>query len=485
MRNPLAVGAFREAAYTESVLSRYGKNPLIEALPQMLRPEELMDKIRFDPICTEDDKKLSVEDKLQLIFNVNQFFQPMDVHYDLYLKAYNAIKSGYLTRNPTCIDYWQKLDEKIRGNIEFVDPPDIYFSLEGKSLGFPIIGMSGIGKSTSFRKVLRTIPQVIYHHEYNHKPFTFTQLSWLIVECPRNGSTKGYCENFFETVDKILKTNYRDIYIKPGGRTSEFIHGMKRVCGLHAIGIIGSDEIQVLSTAKSQGEKEMLNFFVELDNTLQVPMVLIGTDKARQLFKKDFRSARRADGQGDTPWQRMKSESDTWSDVVDSLLKINFLNIDPTPNEISKVKDALYDKSQGIIDIVVKLYILAQTRALLKGMEAINAAVINSVAKDSLNFVDGALDALRSGDLRKLNLYDDIYDLDLEERFKAEVARKLSKTKNPNSITKAADTSAALSKPEPRKNIDGHIKPSSEYHESGPCDLRKLYKQAKQDKIDF
>ncbi len=38
----------------------------------------------------------------------------------------------------------------------------------------------------------------------------------------------------------------------------------------------------------------MLNFFVTLVNTIGLPVILVGTPKARDIFEKDFRSARRS-----------------------------------------------------------------------------------------------------------------------------------------------------------------------------------------------
>ena len=42
----------------------------------------------------------------------------------------------------------------------------------------------------------------------------------------------------------------------------------------------------------------MLNFFVTMVNTIGVPVMLIGTPKARDIFEADLRSARRGAGLG-------------------------------------------------------------------------------------------------------------------------------------------------------------------------------------------
>ncbi len=67
----------------------------------------------------------------------------------------------------------------------------------------------------------------------------------------------------------------------------------------HSLGLLVIDEIQHLSLAKSGGSEKMLNFFVNLVNTIGVPVVLIGTMKALSVLQSEFRQARRGSGQGD------------------------------------------------------------------------------------------------------------------------------------------------------------------------------------------
>ena len=55
----------------------------------------------------------------------------------------------------------------------------------------------------------------------------------------------------------------------------------------------------------------MLNFFVQLVNTIGVPVILIGTYKASSILDGEFRNARRVSGQGDLIWSRMQND-DEW-----------------------------------------------------------------------------------------------------------------------------------------------------------------------------
>src|SRR5699024_3054395 len=51
-----------------------------------------------------------------------------------------------------------------------------------------IIGISGIGKTTAIERLLLMYPQVIKHEAYEGQPFNHTQIVWLKIDCPYDGS---------------------------------------------------------------------------------------------------------------------------------------------------------------------------------------------------------------------------------------------------------------------------------------------------------
>ena len=81
------------------------------------------------------------------------------------------------------------------------------------------------------------------------------------------------------------------------------------------------DELQHLLNAKHE-QKRTLNFFVTLSNTVGIPTVLIGTSKAQQLFKGNFRQARRAASDGSIIWDRMAEDSEEWEFFLETLMGI-------------------------------------------------------------------------------------------------------------------------------------------------------------------
>ena len=80
----------------------------------------------------------------------------------------------------------------------------------------------------------------------------------------------------------------------------------------------------------------------------------------------------------------------------------------------------MYEESQGIIDIAVKLYAMAQIRAIYSGIEEINPELIRQVARENLKLVQPMLEALKSGDMRRISQFEDISTVDFEEFISSE-----------------------------------------------------------------
>ena len=167
----------------------------------------------------------------------------------------------------------------------------------------------------------------------------------------------------------------------------------------------------------------MLNFFVTLVNTVGVPVVLIGTSKALPILQSEFRQARRGSGQGDLIWERMQNDI-SWEIMIRAMWK-NQWTRKHTPLT-DELKDALYDESQGILDIAVKLYAFAQAKVIGDGTEEVTAAAIREAAAVKLKLLKNYLDAIRSGDLRKIAQYEDIMPITVEDYIAAQFGRVAS-----------------------------------------------------------
>lgn len=186
----------------------------------------------------------------------------------------------------------------------------------------------------------------------------------------------------------------------------------QQICARYAIGLIAVDEIQNLSNSHG-GQSDLMSFLTSLVNVVNVPILMIGTMKALPMMTSCFRTARRGEGSGSIVYEPMPNDRE-WSTFVHAMFAFQWTT-DLT--EVSEeIAEALWDESQGIIDIAVKLFVLSQMRAIRLGSkgksELITVGLVRAVAKDSLKLVRPMLDALRRKDWKALDNYEDLASLD-------------------------------------------------------------------------
>jgi hypothetical protein len=487
-------GIQARAEYLDAETPIYKGNPFIEALPPVLDEDQAINALRRYPAYDESERLLPNHLRIHMIQNALHFFAPLPVHLDLEQRFSRMIREGYRMRNPMDHHYWRATNEKLKSYDDLAASSQILTN-QARTLphGFTIIGCPGVGKSTSLEAILSLYPQVIFHGRYQGRDLIRAQIVWLKLEAPFDSSTKGICLNFFQAVDDILDTNYERNYTT-GRRTDELLLQMARVAANHGLGVLVIDEIQRLSRAKSGGAEKMLNFFVQLSNTIGIPVVLVGTFKARRILSGAVHQIRRGAGQGDMIWDRMpegvwvtppsKGQLETaeasqekvaprtvsteaevpgvWQVFLESLWRYQYVR---TPCPLTEeLAHALYDCTQGITDFAAKVFMLAQARAITTsrdGKEQLTANIIQSVALDSLRQAQPVLEALRMGDTAKLDEYEDMRHIDinpyLDESIEAQ--RSLfgltdssspSISESENAVNGNSNTPSQESKPSPK-----------------------------------
>lgn len=385
------------AIYTEQKISEYKNNPLIEALPEIIdNPIKMAKQLTRYPQYNKEDLSLPAMYRVHMVKEIERFFKPLSTHYAVEQIISRLIRYGYVQRNPymykNTIKYdWQKYPTQ---NVSSSTTPEL-----------GIFGISGIGKTTLLKNILSMYPQVILHTDYRGDKTVRYQITWLHVETPANCTPKGLCLNVLSQIDKIFGA---DMYYKKGAskNTYELANYIGTVVDKHSIGLLVFDELQNLRGINGKKQEQLLNFFVEISNTLQVPLVLIGTLKAIPLFNSEFRNARRICGDEIVVWNRIEKDAE-WRAFVTELFKFQYTKKHVEIND--ELIDLLYEESQGITDVVLKIFMLAQYRAISTNYEKITKGVISSVAKECLKPIKPMLDALKKNDEKLLMQYQDIY----------------------------------------------------------------------------
>ncbi len=394
-----------------SQLPEYEDNLFISRLPPQMSMHRALTFLNDPPAFKPEERLYPAHLRLQCLYRLRRCFIPLEHHLRLESAFSTMLRQGYVTRDPRTTDYVRRL----RDGYERIEARDLQAGVNpvrSSAEGFALLGASGAGKSTGIIRVLEYYPQVIKHPEL----CDLKQVVWLKIDCPFRGSPRQLCLNFFQQMDLLIGSDFLPRHGNGRNSIDLMMTQMAQIANRHALGVLIVDELQHLTLAKGVGREALLNFLVTLINTIGIPVVLIGTMGALSILQGDFRQARRANGLGAAIWERLP-QGPVWDHFVDTLWAHQWTREESElTNDIRKV---LYEESQGIIDIVVKLFMLGQARAMelgatrkTKRSEIMDAALFQAVARDHFKIIAPMIAALKSGKRRRIAQYADLRPLE-------------------------------------------------------------------------
>jgi hypothetical protein len=390
-----------EAEYFDQEFPEYRGNPYIETLGPGLARGDVARLMAQSPENHPEYRLLPRERREDWLPLLDQIRQPLTMHLDLYGRIRRLILGGYVTRNPAQPNYYALLERRreaftatgaVHDDVRAIQPQPTWGQAAAR--GMTLLGVTGIGKTEGVKMCLRLFPQVVQHTSFRGRRFHNFQVVYIHLQAPKGGSLITTCINFFQEMDKRLGTQYEREMTRGAKKADELIPRMATVAALHGLGLLVIDEIQELR--ESSGEKAFLSFLGRLTNDIGVPVVMMGGIDALPLMRSQFRFARRGETEGDIILDRSQPGAE-WRRFLERIWPFQVTRTEtPLGDELA---DALLEHSQGITDFAIKLYKLAQGRAIaLGGDERITKALIESVAQDSLAVAQPVLTALRRGD---------------------------------------------------------------------------------------
>ncbi|MBO1264504.1 AAA family ATPase [Proteiniclasticum sp. SCR006] len=372
-----------KAMYNETNIPQYCGNPLIEALP--IKKSKL-DEIRDLSIIAdwpESIQLLDEQSKIYALDTIQTVFQPIPQTIDLKESVDRLIRAGYVNRNP------------LARSGDFSQPPSI-----------AIIGISGIGKSTTISRILSMYEQVIYHNEYKSQPIQTTQVVWLKLNTPFDGSLKSLLLEFYSEIDSLLKTNYYERFIKNRATTDVMMQSIYKVSQSCNLGVILIDEVQHLEHVSNKNKMMIMNFFVNLSNTAGVPIIFVSTPSGISVLRQDFRLARRMVSAMDTfIWDKHDNDK-IWGLLVESLMRYQITQEKAVCD--TGILDAFHRASGGVVDILKKIHISSQVLAMRSGFDRVNPHIIKESAKKTLKLLEPMMKAIESQNPFEELVYSDI-----------------------------------------------------------------------------
>jgi hypothetical protein len=413
MENPSSLNAREHelpivtADYKTAALFEHRGNKPIEALPLPMSDEELFPLLakypHFDPV----ERQLPTHLRQQCVMRLRRYLDPMDEHFLLAQRIDAMLRDGYVNRNFVSTDFRRQLQQ----SYERLSGGELPAELQNEdltALAMAVLGLSGMGKTRGILRILeRRYPRVIYHPAYGQ-----FQVVWIHLNATFDSSAKQLCVSFFIELDRLLGTTYQDDFkvLSKGTTTVQLMLRIAHLCRLHHIGIIALDEIQHLEGATVKVSERTMSFLVTFANIVGVPVLLMGTNKARNILQLDFRQARRSTGFGMLYWDRL--QGDAWRAFAECLLRFQWTrNQAPLTDELL---NTLWDLSQGVVDVAIKLIMVTQATAMVNGTEMITPAGLLAVAKKEFQLLEPMISAMRSNDIRRIAKFDDVSPLDVD-----------------------------------------------------------------------
>lgn len=259
-----------KAAYLSSPVSSFRGNPLIEALPAIKTDPNWLDQLLTLPNFEVEQLADEAYLRAYCVAELKDVFIPCDRHQVLARRLDQLVRWGYRKRNPLLPQRAVVLQETYDQAQGRGESRKMVFDENKPICSYSLIGVSGMGKSTSVEAILSAYPQYIIHTAHN-----LFQIVWLKVECPKDGSVKELAISILRAFDRVLGTKHAPE--KSSHVTTLFLTGqVNHLAMTYCLGLLVLDELQNLSVKKSGGREEMLNWFQELVNELRLPVVLLG-----------------------------------------------------------------------------------------------------------------------------------------------------------------------------------------------------------------
>ncbi|MHB8131545.1 MAG: ATP-binding protein [Mobilitalea sp.] len=360
LKNSLTV----DAIYSEQKINAYKGNPFIEALPTFEESKDIYDLLKNPIPFQTDEKKENALIRRRCLTQLPQFFKPLGIHMDMAEFIINTIYHGYENRNPLNKDYVRKLNGLAICAKKHESDYSKFIGTNAEASGGCIIGLTSMGKSSCANRVCSGIPQKILHGKYKDEDIPRMQITWMKIDCPFDGTVKGLCENFLERFDVITGENtIKDYRYTSDIATHSMMIKMAVIACRHSLGVLIIDEFQNINQAKSGGKERMMNYILNLVNTIGVPVILMGVGEAIDKISDNLMYAKRTMGfAGMGKVSNLQFDLPDWDRLMKELWRYQWTKTETplTPG----LSSAVYMASAGIIHYAVKIFGLAQRKII-------------------------------------------------------------------------------------------------------------------------
>ena len=338
-------------------------------IPSLLSGDRLIKAIAYYPEYDENVRNTEPFERLERLTDIYRVFYPFPMSVEIYSKLY--LSTVYSLKKKNTKVAIQQRNETYRSMVGDRQ----YRGIIGGMDSLTIIGVSGIGKSSSVQTSLSLISggQIIEAED----PFVRV-IPCLQVQCPYDASPKGLLLEVLKSVDDMIGTKYFERSRKSGDTTDILIGTVSQVALTH-IGLLVIDEIQNVSGRKSG--TSLMAMILQLINTSGISICMVGTPECVPFFESSMQLSRRSSGlkYGILPYDQY------FEDFCRRVWKYQYVKESVSLD--TGLVEWIYQHSGGIVANVITLIHDAQEMAILSGTEKLDRFALEKAYKGRMAFI--------------------------------------------------------------------------------------------------
>lgn len=454
---------FVDAHYRNEAIPRLAGNPYVEALPALQEEGTLAARLTHLPDFDSAERNLPGPERIQRLDALQSVMLALPRVVRLAQSMLKMVRTGYSTRKP-----FSKEDNQRMRELYALQQTGSFQSLRQTALAtqhsMSLIGASGSGKSFALRHIAGMLPPVIWHEQIGK-----WQLPMLFVEMSYDGeSVHTLASGIFQELDRLLPdAGYSAMYMERRGMNAEQrLAKAFRVAHEHGVGMVVVDESQnqrslgnevisghrkKVTTSAPKQETPLTKLLVTASNVSHIPLLLAGTLEMHDLASSRFTRARRHAGHGSAVWHPLERSGDIKKPGEFEMLLICLWRYQWVRNPVV-LTDAwagfFYHYTQGIPDMMVKLYESLQERAIATRQETLTPELLAEVFDSEFMTASFGITALRERDPTLLEAVTDLYQPSRRQKFK-DAAAELPAPRQKR-IVKRAPAQPYVLKPPPK-----------------------------------